>query len=291
MATGSSFSTLEYHFHVAKTTIGNIVNETCKVIWDMLQPLEMPMPTKENWMEISNVFYKKCYFPNCLGAIDGKHIRIMCPRNTGSEYFNYKKYFSIVLLAVADANYCFSAIDVGSYGRESDSNVFKNSVFGKLLQKRQLEIPEDKSLPNSDNPALPFVFVADEAFGLSEHLLRPYPRANLDDSQKIFNYRLTVARRMVECSFGILANKWRIFHTGLLVNEQFAEDITKAACVLHNYVRRRDGYDFNDTLTDPMEDIAARGTGGQSSGITVRNKFMAYFNSPSGEIPWQYHRI
>lgn len=96
---------------------------------------------------------------------------------------------------------------------------------------------------------------------------------------------------MVECSFGILAQKWRIFLTGLLVNEQFAEDITKAACVLHNYVRRRDGYDFNDTLTDSMEDIAARGTGGQSSGITVRNKCMAYFNSPSGEIPWQYDKI
>lgn len=98
--------------------MGNIVKETCKVIWDILQPLEMPVPAKKDWMEISKVFYEKCHFPKCLGAIaDGKHIRIMCPRNTGSEYFNYKRYFSIVLLAVADANYCFTAIVVGSYGR------------------------------------------------------------------------------------------------------------------------------------------------------------------------------
>jgi len=48
---------------------------------------------------------------------------MQCPPNTGSDFFNFKKYFSIVLTAVADSNYYFTAIDVGSYGREGDSYV------------------------------------------------------------------------------------------------------------------------------------------------------------------------
>lgn len=267
------------------------MRETCIAIWEILQPLEMPMPTEEKWIDITKKMYCKSHFPNCLGAIDGKHIRIMCPRNTGSEFFNYKKYFSIVLLAVADADYCFTAIDVGSYGRESDSNIFKNSMFGKHLHNRQLNIPAAQPLPNTNNPDLPFVFVGDEAFGLSENLLRPYPRRNLNDSERIFNYRLTRARRFVECTFGILSSKWRIFCTGLLVDEQFAELITKAACILHNFVRRRDGFDYNATLTDPMENIPAQGTGGPSSGISIRDKFKSYFMSSEGEITWQYAKI
>ena len=64
--------------------------------------------------------YKVKDFPNCVDVVDGKHIRIVCSPSSGSQYFNYKKYFSIALLDVADANYCFTAIDVGSYGREGD---------------------------------------------------------------------------------------------------------------------------------------------------------------------------
>jgi hypothetical protein len=58
---------------------------------------------------------------------------------------------------------------------------------------------------------MPFVVVGDEAFGLSEYVLRPFPRRNLSIQKKVFNYMHTRARRMVECAFGILASKWRIF--------------------------------------------------------------------------------
>jgi len=59
---------------------------------------------------------------------------------------------------------------------------------------------------------MPFVIVGDEDFALSEHVLRPYANKNLSVRQRIYNCRLTGARRMVECAFVILANKWRIFH-------------------------------------------------------------------------------
>jgi len=64
----------------------------------------MPKPNEEKWIDISKTFYSKTNFPNCLGAIDGKHVRCKNPENSGSLFFSYKKYFSIVLMAVVDAN-------------------------------------------------------------------------------------------------------------------------------------------------------------------------------------------
>jgi len=91
------------------------------------------------------------------------------------NYFNYKNFFSTVLVAVADANYCFISLEVGAYASSSDSNVFKNSTFGKLLESNKLNIVDPRVLPSdAEGLSMPFVLVCDEAFALSEHVLRPY---------------------------------------------------------------------------------------------------------------------
>jgi hypothetical protein len=84
----------------------------------------MPSPTQEIFQEIVKDFNICWNFPKCVGSVDGKHIRIKCPPNSSSQYFNYKQYHSIVLQAVVDANLKFVTVDIGSYGKHSDGGVF-----------------------------------------------------------------------------------------------------------------------------------------------------------------------
>jgi hypothetical protein len=153
-------------------------------------------------------------------------------------------------------------------------------------------LPDKQQLPNDNGPSMPFVFVADEAFALGEHMLRPYGRQNLNEVRKIFNYRLTRARRMVECAFGMMASKWRILHRPLDVNLSFCNSIIAACCVLHNYVRQRDGVNFEDTLYEcPLQSINSTKVRSSRAGTTTRDYFAKYFISPQGSIPWQYENI
>ena len=82
-------------------------------------------------MKIAKDFETIWNMPHVLGALDGKHIRIQCPENTGSIFQNYKGFFSIILLAICDAKYNFTLVDVDQYGSNNDSGVVANSAMGE----------------------------------------------------------------------------------------------------------------------------------------------------------------
>lgn len=281
---------LQYEFYMSKSTIAIIVQETCQAIWNSLKAREMPQPTEHQWLEIAEEFYAKTNFPNCVGTIDGKHVRCRNPLNSGSQYFNYKKYFSVILMAIADANLCFVAIDVGAYGKAGDSTIFRDSPLGRQLYSGQLNLPPPRCLPNMDNYPQPFVLVGDEAFRIHRNLLRPYPQRQLNPRKRVFNYRLSRCRRSVECAFGLLANKWRVFHSLILVQPNSIDNIIKACCVLHNFVRRRDGINFDDTQTHPFVDVTDAGPTARADGLETREFFANYFME-SGAVPFQRHHM
>jgi hypothetical protein len=90
----------------------------------------------------------------------------------------------------------------------------------------------------------------------------------------------------VECTFGILSNKWRIFQLPLYVSPDFAV-VNVNACVLHNFVRGRVDYKFEDAMTVTGLEYAPDG---QSVlwGLTansVRNKVADYFLTDAGAVP------
>jgi len=91
----------------------------------------------------------------------------------------------------------------------------------------------------------------------------------------------------VECTFGILSNKWRVLHSVILVHPNFASIIVQCCCVLHNFVRKRDGFLFEDTLSCELQGVQeSASVGGRSQGIEVREMFYEFFNGP-GALPWQ----
>ena len=97
-----------------------------------------------------------------------KHIRLHCPPNPGSQYFNYKQYHSIVLRAVVDENLKFVTVDLGAYDKQSNGGVFRNSALYQSLETRSLKVPEDTVLPHSEI-TLPHIFVRDEAYHLTAY--------------------------------------------------------------------------------------------------------------------------
>lgn len=81
-------------------------------------------PTENDFKKIAQSFWDRWQFPNCIGSIDGKHVRIKKPSKSDSMYYCYKSFCSIGLLAVTDANYKFVMMNVGSYGKENDAGDF-----------------------------------------------------------------------------------------------------------------------------------------------------------------------
>lgn len=258
----------------------------------------MQLPnTPDAWEQIANSFQIKANFPHCIGAVDGKHITIKKPSNSGSMYFNYKDYFSIILLAVVDSEYRFTYVSVGAYGKDCDSSIFKTTTFWKKLTENTLNLPKPRLLSKYSETKVPFVLIGDEGFALHEHLLRPYGGTHLDKKKRIFNYRLTRARRYVECAFGILANKWRLFHRPLDVNVETAIWITKACTVLHNFVREKDGFNFEniqhaEVNTHDFHNIPnAQTIRGGICANSIRITFADYFMSEAGSVSWQDEAI
>lgn len=235
LATGDSFETLSMEYLIGLSTVPHIIYEVCDVIWSVFHETYIRWPS--DMIPTAKEFAKRYNFPHCCGAIDGKHVRIQKPPHSSSLYWNYKGYFSIVLLGVCDADCNFIYADIGAYGSQSDQSVFQYSTLGRAMSKNMIKWPSEQNLPNSNVPFGYFI-VGDEAFPLSQHLLRPYPRNNLDAGKQHFNKKLSASRATIERSFGILVTRFRIFKREINALPKNVEKIVKACITLHNFIQK-----------------------------------------------------
>ncbi len=124
------------------STVHEIVKEVGEVMWDVLSLEYMhPPSTAQDWKSIAEGFEWRWQFPHCCGALDSKHCIIQAPSHSGSLYWNYKKSFSIMLLALVDSKYRFIMVNVGAAGMEGDSNTFRNSAFGMAFMDDKIPFP------------------------------------------------------------------------------------------------------------------------------------------------------
>lgn len=170
--------------------------------------------------------------------MDGKHVVLQAPFNSGSEYFNYKGNFSIVLFALVDSNYNFIYVNAGCQGRISDGGVFKNCELYKKMENNSLNIPAPIPLPGREIP-VPYFVLGDEAFPLNEHVMKVFSGLHPKGSVKRnFNYRLCRARRVVENVFGISSSVFRVLRKPMLLEPEKAEVVVMAVAHLHNFLRK-----------------------------------------------------
>nr|CAI5863554.1 unnamed protein product [Callosobruchus analis] len=214
-------------------------SKCCDAIYDCLQAKYLKTPgSQEQWEQVSNEYEKKWQYPHCLGALDGKHIIIKAPPKSGSHFFNYKGHHSVVLMALVDADYKFIYIDFGCNGRISDGGVFGNCTLSSALESNTLNIPEPRPLKGRKK-LTPFVVVADDAFPLKPHLMKPFPfkQEDMQVATSVFNYRLSRARRVVENAFGLIAQRFHVWRRPVeLSHPSRIISVVKAICVLHNYL-------------------------------------------------------
>lgn len=287
LATGQSFASLHHYFLMDVRTVKKVTRQTCLALWEELRHTVMPRPTEDIWEVLADEFWEKTQFPNCIGALDRKHVQIKMPPNSGSKYFNDKESFSIVLFGLVDSYHRFISVDVGAYGSQGDSGIFGDSVMGHRLYEGRLGIPPRRPLPLTMEPSLPLVIVADEAFELSEHLMRPYSGHELSHKEKIFNYRLSRARRVVEYAFGGCTAKWRVLLSSIQLDVENAMKVVLACCVLHNLLIEKERGSFEPTPPLPAQDVQFMDSCSCSDVMNIRNQFADFFVSPDGEVSWQ----
>nr|XP_004212775.1 putative nuclease HARBI1 [Hydra vulgaris] len=124
LATGESQQTQSFYFRVGRATVCNIIEETCCAIWEVLIKIFLRAPNDiQEWQNISKEFNQNLNFPQCIRAIDRKHVRIEAPAKSGFSFYNYKGFYCMILLAICDAKYCFTMVDKGGYGRDNDASI------------------------------------------------------------------------------------------------------------------------------------------------------------------------
>lgn len=214
-------------------------------------------------------------------------------------------------MGIADAKYRFTYVDVGAIGRTSDGGVFNQTSFFKSLTKGDLPLPAPIPLTGREEP-IPYFLVGDDAFALSNNLQKPYSKKSLSGLERIFNYRLSRARRIIENAFGILAHRFGVFGRPIRLGPEKTKKVTIACCALHNYLLTRtsnvystptlaDRYDAEGNVVNGdwrqavntennFHPLQIHRTFDSNKGIAIREELSQYFVH-EGELDFQYGRI
>jgi hypothetical protein len=304
MATGNSFHSLAFDFRVAHNTISLFVKEVLEAIIAEYAAEVVVMPTTPaGWRAASQKFGDRWNFLHACGALDGKHISVKAPAHSGTVYHNYKGFFSIILLALVDAEYKFMWIDVGANGSTSDCAVFNVSELKEGLENNTLGMPPAEPLPGDDRP-MPYFLVGDDAFVLKTWMMKPYSTKHLTVAERIFNYRLSRARRIVENAFGILANRFRVLLTTIQMEPEAVTTLVMACVCLHNLMRIRypglqnvaldhEGQDHELIPGAWRDDVvlqevgAVKGPTRDAKEAKQQRVYLKHYVNNIGSVPWQ----
>lgn len=214
-------------------------------------------------------------------------------------------------MAIADAHYNFLYVNVGCQGKISDGGVFKYTTFHRKLISNDLGIPEEEPLLGRSQP-VPYVLLADDAFPLTDHIMKPYVTdLHRGSPERNYNYRHSRGRVVVENAFGVMSAVFRVFRKPIEVKvENTVVDIVLACVYLHNFLRSQPdrcrhytppgSFDREDLVTGEVVPGNWRSVTSGDTGMrplpsfprnmpqrakAVRSEFKDYFLTEIGSIP------
>ena len=163
-----------------------------------------------------------------------------------------KGYFSLVLLALVNADYKFLWVNAGTSGSSTDAQIFNRSKLKRRIENGTLGLPSPEPLgPGGQD--LHYFLLGDDAFAQMPWLVKPAIRRQLTREERIANYRISRGRRVVENSFGILVKRFRVLLTTMQQRPKVVRDIVLSCVVLHNMLRSHQG--AADRPPTPADDI------------------------------------
>ena len=202
---------------------------------------------------------------------------------------------------LALVEYKFRWVDIGTAGSCSDAQIFNASQLKEMIEDETLGLPQACPIIQGQRDVSYFI-LADDAFTLKKWLLKPYSRRGLTRQERIANYRISRARRVVENAFGILAARFRVLLTNIELPPETVRDVVMTCVVLHNILRsqyQNHGAQQTGDDEDPDFGVGQLVGGGGNPGAErnpsreakrQRDYMKEYFNN-AGAVPWQDDRI
>ena len=278
LSTGSDYRTIGHLFGVSKSTVCVVTKQVCRALVETLLPKYIRFPTNENLKEVIDGFKHKFGVPQCAGVVDGTHIPIVSPVQYPADYFNRKRWHSILMQGTVNHLGRFIDIYIGWSGRVHDARVFANSTLYMKGQNKELLPSWTESLGGRD---VPLVILGDPAYPLLPWVMKAFPdNGRLSSNQKTFNYRLSRARVSVEHAYGRLKGRWQCLLKRLDINIRDVPELVAACCTLHNICEVH-ADTFDEEWLEGVEttgEIVTSDIASQSgSGESIRQALMTYF--------------
>ncbi|XP_049522528.1 uncharacterized protein LOC125945022 [Dermacentor silvarum] len=222
--------TVAHLFDMGRSTVNIIYREFCETVVASLEHEWVKMVTGNDMENHIGEFYASTGFPQGVGALDGCHFPVSPPKEHASDYYNYKGWHSVILLALVDHCYVFRYTNVGSPGRCHDAHVYHQSSLSRLVSGPTFRHPTTLI----SGVAVPPLILCDQAFPLTPNLIKPFASTSSSEEQKHFNYQLSKSRRIVENAFGRLKARFRFIMKRMECDISNVPLIIRACCVLNN---------------------------------------------------------
>lgn len=268
LAHDSARTLLSLAFRMGKSTVREIILETCRTICEELGPMYLKPLTADDYFAIAEEFEKELSLPNCVGCIDAV------------EFSHEKKSLSpIVLLTSCNAKYQLTTADIGL----PKDFMAKDDIINKLI-KKEVPIPNSMVMPDTGLMLAPY-FITPPNYPFVENVMRSYPGKILSPEKHNLNEHLKVGSSLLENTLGVLIWKWKVLQNKFSCRIDTAVIIIKATIILHNFAMQHDGAYFHSKFVDHYDEDKMEYVAGlwRQQGIEIQNSKIFYDSNAKDE--------